>query len=721
MFQRMPYVALVLSVAAGCTAAAMDITEEPASDGPLAAAEQAATLNVSINSTSGNRSTVPAAAVPQVAQVASSAYALVASNDLGMHCGDVDHRVASILPPFNVLHAQPIKKGTKSGKPVILDSAAADVYYSATASAVDPALSTAGATTNVFKTNFWDVAYAAFNPHYPPGVLGQFSLAVNMGLPVPDVERLYLGDGVLVADQQAMPGISSGYTANVPQKFARFYTDLPFFTNPAFNAINYVRTGVKWFAAEGVPITTYDDVGRTNPYPLVRVEARDKSGATLVTTDVVMPVSGEANCWTCHTAGADGGNGTATSALGTRVVTAAQDPLYGQVPPEVSREYAGDLNILRLHDLRTGTTLEAQKPISCQKCHYTPALDLAHLGPLGPESLYPNDTSANGREQRIHGSMSRVMHSFHAAKVAFPAMPPPTDPRRRVNGALAVTSFVQTTLEQSCYSCHPGKTTKCLRGAMFNGGMVCQDCHGDVSKVGNDFSANVSPSNPNAFTLDGSRRVPWANEPACQSCHTGDANTTLALTDPSVVKAADGIRLVQAYRTGDASAKPIVAADRRFAENDYVVAGQPTKQMLYRVSQGHGGVFCQGCHGATHAEFANANANANDNVAATQIQGHSGKIMECTACHASGSLPYNTLAGPHGMHQVAYQSFYDGGHQSLYKSNKAACKACHGADLKGTPLSRSPVARTLTAHRKAVTIAAGENVACNKCHSMPSL
>jgi hypothetical protein len=33
-------------------------------------------------------------------------FTLLAINDLGMHCGDQDTRVSSILPPFNVLHAQ---------------------------------------------------------------------------------------------------------------------------------------------------------------------------------------------------------------------------------------------------------------------------------------------------------------------------------------------------------------------------------------------------------------------------------------------------------------------------------------------------------------------------------------------------------------------------------------------------------------------------------------
>ena len=43
-------------------------------------------------------------------------------------------------------------------------------------------------------------------------------------------------------------------------------------------------------------------------------------------------------------------------------------------------------------------------------------------------------------------------------------------------------------MENSCYQCHPGTNVQCLRGAMFNGDMLCSDCHGNMDQVGNDFS-----------------------------------------------------------------------------------------------------------------------------------------------------------------------------------------------------------------------------------------
>jgi hypothetical protein len=44
-----------------------------------------------------------------------------AFNDLGMHCLDKDFSVFSILPPFNVLHAQVVRKGVSGSKPQILN------------------------------------------------------------------------------------------------------------------------------------------------------------------------------------------------------------------------------------------------------------------------------------------------------------------------------------------------------------------------------------------------------------------------------------------------------------------------------------------------------------------------------------------------------------------------------------------------------------------------
>jgi hypothetical protein len=710
--------------------------------------------------------------VPQQSKVTGGVlgYQVLATNDLGMHCSDLDYRVAAILPPYNSLHSQVVKLGVSSaGKPRILDDAAVDLYYSAAANPADPVLAAGvppgfenpppGSST-VFKGNFWacksgqpsctkadTFAYRAYEAFYPPGILGLFDLSGDSGLPTPDVERLYLGDGVLAADQSRMPGQGNPLVANAPQKFNRYNARYPVFTRFPFG----YEAGPHWFSAEGVPAVNWDDAGRLNAYPLMRVQAVPKGlaptvpGNVLATLDTVAPVSGEANCRSCHTT-ADpsnaplGGNGLGTANQAGHVYAAADDPQYGKLPRAVSVEYAADKNILALHDQREGAQyvdgggkpapcdtahpgncLANQTPVACQSCHYSPALDLAQLGPQGP-SADPN-SPANGRRQGVNQTMSRVSHNFHGnllgvgGKKLFPDMPPPN---RRTPAQ------TQDLLQKTCYACHPGNNTKCLRGVMASNNVVCQDCHGGMDKVGDDFSKTVSLSNPGSFILDGSVRVPWAEEPGCGSCHTGDALDNLAGA-ANVIKSADGINLAQAYRTDDPGARPIVPGNdplgvagnkgnKRFAE-PMAQTALGAKPMLYRFSTGHGGVYCQGCHGSTHAEWPNAAANDNDNVPATQLQGHAGTVVECSVCHKNDLGV--TLDGPHGMHPVGSGRFVNGGHEDFAESHLSDCKACHGASLLGTALSKAQADRAWTVEGRRVKVAKGQPVACNLCHEMP--
>lgn len=726
----------------------------------------AAVSAVSINSTGANGGSVPLNPVTEEPWDVNPNYALLAINDLGMHCGDLDTRISSILPPFNVLHAQVVRRGdATTGLPRVMNEGEVTLEYSAVSNPDDPApgrvagglaTSSVAPDGSVYRTNFWDVAFQAYDPFYPSGILALFSTAVDTGLPMPDVERFYLGDGFLSASQQAMPGINLPYTDNVPQAFNEHIGTQPFFTSFPFG----YTADVNLFEAAGVPITAFDDFGHENPYPLVRVKA--KVGNTGVATrDTVVPISGEASCQSCHSA--DVGTGIANAKLNGNVAMAADDPAYSsdKVPFEVAVEWASDINLLRLHDVKEGskygcatpstsdpdcldngynaTTGKSNEPVVCQRCHYTPALDLAQLGPLGPE----NDTSldlnggtlhiaslANGRDQLKQPSMSNVMHSFHgkldatgkspgdagynANNPLFPIMPPAIDGQ----GHRRTQVTTQSLLEDSCYNCHPGKRTQCMRGAMANGGLVCQDCHGQITQVGNDFSKDVSPTSVGNFHLaadfytnSNTLRVPWANEPSCGSCHTGYATDNLASTANVLVNPTDtrgntdGIRLLAAYRTNDPKAAAIVPTNKAFAEN--VVAegtaadGNPK---LYRVSTGHGGLFCEACHGSTHAEWPAANPSANENVMAKQTQGHSGYIAECTVCHepTDTSLPLGNN-GPHGMHPIVdlnpvapakADDRWNYQHRN-YRNQGPGCESCHGADLKGTVLSRTADDRTV--------------------------
>lgn len=411
----------------------------------------------------------------------------------------------------------------------------------------------------------------------------------------------------------------------------------------------------------------------------------------------------------------------------------------------------------------------------CQICHYTPALDLAQFGPLGGTAEVA-DANANGRIQRVNKSNSRVMHYHHGAlnqKPEFAGLfPPMPAPESDGQGGLPANHLERdSALEQTCYQCHPGTKTKCLRGAMANGGMVCQDCHGGMLQVGDDFTGNLSasaPLLPDGTNADLTKRVPWANEPGCGSCHTGDVRNNLADPDDSRVAIntvdsygnPDGLRLIRAYldipgatttpSSDTADTTPIVPSNKRFAEpsvpesfNGFLNPGAGNPK-LYRVSTGHGGVFCEGCHGATHAEWdSDGSPILNDNITANQLQGHSGTVTECSTCHTNGAFSIDDfkgsfdadglMKGPHGMHPVD-DPIWTEKHKEVFNDAETptgTCQACHGNNLEGTVLARTAAARVLrcketsvpgcneTSQGKQISVERGTQVSCALCHETP--
>lgn len=532
---------------------------------------------------------------------------VLAANDLGMHCMDREFSVFSILPPFNVIHAQVLNPNT-SGAPELLDDTGIHVRYDGISDA-DGSINSYSAGGPLTKTDFWDWADLLFGTHLTSGE----SLT---GLYMPGDDPLDRGPQPMAYDPAA-----------------------------------------RWFAAEGIPITPVDDSGQTNPYGLMRISATDTGGKQIGYLDVVVPVASETDCQACHKTGGIAAQGSGWSS--------AADP-----------EVQSKINILRLHDQQAHTSLEANQPVLCAQCHYSTALDLAGTGPT---TRLP--------------AFSTAIHGFHG----------------RLQNSQGQPIFTAD-IDGKCYQCHPGRTTQCFRGAMASGGMDCFDCHGDLASVAGDHPLLSGGSIDG--TNNGKARRPWQDLPRCQSCHTGDAVSYLGSGTGLMRHGIWPFRLVQAYQSGDLSASAVAAPSSRFAENS---------QSLFRFSKGHGGIFCEGCHGSTHAIWPNSDPAANDNVAATALQGYPGMIKECTTCHPTGSLPV-TSNGPHGLHNIADARWYsEDGHGERYERDKNACKACHGTDLSGTPLAKVSVDRSLRAEGRTVTFTAGDMVGCSHCHRRPSL
>ena len=191
-----------------------------------------------------------------------------------------------------------------------------------------------------------------------------------------------------------------------------------------------------------------------------------------------------------------------------------------------------DVAILTRHDNDNGTSLLTSQPVLCANCHADNA-----LGTTGQPGLK---------------NFSRAMHGKHAEEDVT-----------------------------TCYNCHPGTSTQCLRGVHWLNGLDCTSCHGTIYQM--------------AQGLDDGRE-PWLEEPSCQECHDPEYST-----EPNT---------------------------------------------LFRNSRGHGGVYCEACHGSPHAIF--PSREARDNLQSIRLQGSAGVIRDCFVCHQS----YPTGPGPHGYNFV---------------------------------------------------------------------
>jgi hypothetical protein len=413
--------------------------------------------------------------------------------------------------------------------------------------------------------------------------------------------------------------------------------------------------GMNWFHAEGIPITPYDDTGAKNPYPMLKTVARDPvTGAVLGSTVNVAPVSDEMDCARCHASGSspfampetgwifDGNvvNDWRLNILRLHDERNANDPLYASALAQKGYSAAGLL----------ATVQTTGKAILCAACHASNALPGTGIAGIS--------------------MLTSALHGLHADVIDSTG-----------------TTLDDSTNRASCYTCHPGSETRCLRGAMGKAvaqdgslAMQCQSCHGDMTAV----------ANPN--------RTPWLEEPACQECHTGTATQN-----------SGAIRFTSVF---DANGNPHVPANNTFATN----ANVPGPGFdLYRFSAGHGGLQCSACHGSPHAEY--PALHPNDNIQSQQMQGHIGVVSECTACHVS--MPSTTTGGPHGMHSIG-QNWVSQHGDVAENGGSTQCRVCHGTDSKGTVLSYALADRTLNTKYGTKTFWRGFRIGCYDCHSGPN-
>ena len=201
-------------------------------------------------------------------------YIVLAWNDLGMHCYNMDYQDLGILPPFNTIWAQVIKVGEPPQivvKGITVEYRFPDNSYSA------------GVEGKPDKTNFWKYAKQLFGKE----------LAPNTGL--------------------AGKGLSGTMDA----------------AGDHFEAVGIPLTEYRdTDARAGVDKKDWSRY----PYQLCEIVVKDAaSGAELCRATIVAPVSSELNCATCHN---DSGKATAQSGIapqgrtGANII-ASHDKAYG--------------------------------------------------------------------------------------------------------------------------------------------------------------------------------------------------------------------------------------------------------------------------------------------------------------------------------------------------------------------------------------------------------
>jgi hypothetical protein len=228
----------------GTTPSSIGVSVNP---GSLAAGSYSASIGIS---SSNGSITVPVSLTVSSSTsgggggTSSGSYTLLTWSELGMHCMDgKDYSVFSVLPPYNTIHAQLLKRGNP---PTRITSGVTITYQAGADTTGSINSSSAG------KTNFWNYAKPLFHAN-------------------------------LVAEQ----GLA-GYSTQSKSPHSL-----------TFNSAE------GYWEAIGIPTMPYDDKNAFNPLPMAQLVARDPSGKILASANIVVPVSDEMTCKNCHGSGSN--------------------------------------------------------------------------------------------------------------------------------------------------------------------------------------------------------------------------------------------------------------------------------------------------------------------------------------------------------------------------------------------------------------------------------
>ncbi|MFW6005611.1 MAG: cytochrome ubiquinol oxidase subunit I [Desulfonatronovibrionaceae bacterium] len=245
----------------------------------------------------------------------------------------------------------------------------------------------------------------------------------------------------------------------------------------------------------------------------------------------------------------------------------------------ISAQTASD--VLKMHDRHNKTDLyaraEAGNPVLCQSCHPDPLLNAE-----GDPELLNLPAALHG----FHANYLTDREGAEACNICHPSSPDGlTDCKRGVH---------VTTIDLDCTHCHGTLEDHAL--TLLKG----EYQKGKTDKAGR-LMAHLKPRLVDSVE-EINPRIPWHQEPDCLTCHEDYGPPE----DPENVSA-------------------------------FNVWNQDVSE-LYRLRYDQMGLMCQGCHGATHAEYPAVNKFGldRDNVQPLQYQGEPyamGANNNCSVCH----------------------------------------------------------------------------------------
>ncbi len=716
-------------------------------------------------------------------------------NDMAMQSGYPTYNTVYPWESINNLNAHVIRKGgTGDARPRLLTSAEINLRYSAASNPIDPV----GPDSINSTSQSWPLTGAGHHDHAAGGVqkldgfwgLGEYVGAADYGtwwLTFTDSKG---GDDGSVfvsgADEghrsrhnvqvpgeygqneqpstgrgSVMPGKAAPYQANDPQEAHAFLDDL------------------KLFTVEALPLSDVDDQGRVNSFPLMRVEATEKSGGrVLASADAAVTSGSDMSCRECHLKGGIGADPsvarnpsafnflmpiaqlpTVYEAKGSDIISLEQAALFNATSLHTwynmkpwfevwSQQYGGyDVNdpkegiddwltsghsnyaCFAHHNSTVAAEFNIQQPFVIAPMDYSPGKDYP-----------PLSKSQHGWHGRLQqDAQGKLIRDADGNPLLWGSEPGNQNPVTLTGGRNPNTLFPtdgDRPMEDNCLKCHAGKREQLYRDHHYTVGLKCTDCHGDMLAVSQLLAKP-----------DGSHRQEWLEQPNCGSCHSGNGAEAVAK---------------KAYDPNDPSATTLMPRSDRFAVRPATVqirtgtwedGKMPLKDYVstaFRHSRdSHANLACAACHGPGHALWPNRDPKANDNVTALQLQGFPGSIMECSVCHTKDAfakfesldggqytgLPADSgiLGGPHGLHPMRDKNWWQsakgdnlnggGWHDNVYRrpglNGEDQCAACHGVNHKGTRLSKTPVDLSFKlANGGVATWKVGEEVGCNKCHTL---